>query len=94
MHEATDNERLPKPMPRKIVLAITGASGAVYGVRLLQVLRAAGCEVHLSISSAGKIILEHELDLAVDLDDFDPARLESARLFRDEDQPLDHETFG
>lgn len=79
-------------MPRIIVLAITGASGAVYGVRLLQVLRAAGCEVHLSISSAGKIILEHELDLAVDLDDFDPALLESARLFGDEDQPRANET--
>ena len=79
-------------MPQKIVLAITGASGAIYGVRLLQVLRAAGCEVHLSISSAGKIILEHELDLAVDLDEFDPAQLESARLFGDEDQPGDDGT--
>jgi flavin prenyltransferase len=62
-------------MKRNIVLAITGASGAPYAVRLLEVLLAAGCDVHLTISAAAQAVLRHELDLTVDLDNFDPAML-------------------
>jgi 4-hydroxy-3-polyprenylbenzoate decarboxylase len=57
-------------MTRKLVLGITGASGAVYGVRLLDVLRAAGCEVHLSISASGRTVMRQELGLDIDLHDF------------------------
>ena len=47
--------------PRRIIVAISGASGAVYGVRLLQVLRAmAGIETHLVVSEAGWRNLQHE----------------------------------
>jgi len=53
-----------------VVLAITGASGAVYAVRLLEVLVAAGNHVHLSISPAAQIVLKQELDLTVDLHNF------------------------
>jgi 4-hydroxy-3-polyprenylbenzoate decarboxylase len=53
--------------PPKIVLAMTGASGAAYAVRLLDVLIAAGCEVHLSISPAGQAVLKQELDVSIDL---------------------------
>ncbi|MFQ6088974.1 MAG: UbiX family flavin prenyltransferase [Candidatus Methanofastidiosia archaeon] len=42
----------------KIVLGITGASGVIYGVRLLEELREN--EVHLIISEAGKLILKNE----------------------------------
>jgi len=52
---------------QKIVLAMTGASGAVYAVRLLDVLLAAGCDVHVSISPAGQAVLAQELQLEVDL---------------------------
>ena len=38
-------------MKRNIVVAITGASGAPYAIRLLEVLLAAGCDVHLTISA-------------------------------------------
>ena len=49
---------------RRIIVGISGASGAVYGVRLLQVLRALpGVEIHLSVSDAGWINLRHELSL-------------------------------
>ncbi len=58
-----------------ICVGITGASGAVYAVRLLEVLCAAGREVHLSISPAGRDILRHELGREVDLDDFRPGSL-------------------
>jgi 4-hydroxy-3-polyprenylbenzoate decarboxylase len=53
-----------------IVLAITGASGAIYAVRLLEVLVAAGQTVHLTLSPAAAEVLEHELGLQIDLDEF------------------------
>ena len=56
---------------RVVVLAITGASGAVYAVRLLEVLVAAGCNIHLTISPAARLVLKQELDLNVDLENFD-----------------------
>ncbi len=62
-------------MKRNIVVALTGASGATYGVRLLEVLLAAGCDVQLSISDSARTVLRQELSLAVDLDHFDPAAL-------------------
>jgi len=72
-------------MKRNIVVAITGASGVTYSVRLLEVLLAAGCDVHLVISAAGRCVLEHELDLSVDLENFSPAMLmlDSGETLRD-----------
>ncbi len=57
-------------MKRRLVVAMTGASGAVYGVRLLEVLLAAGCDVYLSISAAAQTVLRHELNLKIDLENF------------------------
>ena len=49
---------------KRLVVAITGASGALYGVRLLESLRAcADVETHLMISEAGVLSMHHELDL-------------------------------
>jgi flavin prenyltransferase len=53
-----------------LVLAMTGASGAPYGVRLLEVLLRAGRRVHLTLSPAGAEVLEHELDRRVRIDHF------------------------
>jgi len=52
------------------VLAMTGASGAIYGVRLLEQLLVAGAEVELVISPAGAAVIEQELGVSVDLDHF------------------------
>lgn len=50
--------------PKRLIIAITGASGAVYGVRLLQLLRdMPGIETHLMISDAGVLDLHQELAL-------------------------------
>jgi 4-hydroxy-3-polyprenylbenzoate decarboxylase len=57
-------------MLRNLVVAITGASGAIYGVRLLDVLLAAGRSVHLVISPAGAEVLRLELGLKVDCERF------------------------
>ena len=53
-----------------LVLALTGASGAPYGVRLLEVLLRQGRTVHLTISRAGAEVMQHELDRRVRLDQF------------------------
>ncbi len=58
-----------------IVLAMTGASGAIYALRLLQVLLAAGVRVHLSISPSAALVLKQELGIEVDLKRFAPAEL-------------------
>ena len=49
--------------PRRLVVGITGASGAIYGVRLLQRARALGAETHLVVTPAGVLNAHHELDL-------------------------------
>lgn len=64
-------------MTQNLVLAVTGASGAIYAVRLLDVLLDGGRDVHLVMSPSGSEVLRHELGLEVDLDNFRP---ESLRL--------------
>ncbi len=49
----------------KIILAMTGASGVIYGVKLLEVLHRLGHEVHLIVTKAGGLVLKHELDMEV-----------------------------
>jgi 4-hydroxy-3-polyprenylbenzoate decarboxylase len=58
-----------------LVVALTGASGSPYGVRLLEVLLAADRTVHLSISPPAVEVLQREMDRLVHLDHFDPADL-------------------
>jgi len=48
--------------PKQIALAITGASGAPYAKRLLEVLLASDMTVHLMVSAAGRIVLADELN--------------------------------
>jgi 4-hydroxy-3-polyprenylbenzoate decarboxylase len=54
-----------------LVVAFTGASGALYGVRLLEVLLHAGRTVHLTLSPAGAEVIEQELGRKVQLGRFD-----------------------
>lgn len=44
----------------KILLAISGASGSIYGIRLLEELTKSNVEVHLVVSNNAKKILQHE----------------------------------
>lgn len=47
----------------RVVVGITGATGAVYGVRLLERLKALGAQTHLIASPAGVLNVHHELGL-------------------------------
>jgi 4-hydroxy-3-polyprenylbenzoate decarboxylase len=49
--------------PRRVVVGITGATGALYGIRLLERLKAAGRETHLVVTAAGVLNVHHELGL-------------------------------
>ena len=62
-------------MLHPICVGITGASGAVYAVRLLEVLANTGREIHLAISPSGRDVIRQELGLAIDLERFQPADL-------------------
>ncbi|MCL5263978.1 MAG: UbiX family flavin prenyltransferase [Chloroflexi bacterium] len=51
----------------RLVVGISGATGAIYGVRLLEVLRTKKeIETHLVISDPGRRTIEHELDMGVE----------------------------
>ncbi len=49
-------------MPKRIVVAISGASGVIYGIRMLECLRDVGAETHLVVSEAGKRNIGIETD--------------------------------
>ena len=53
--------------PKRLIVGITGASGAIYGVRLLKMLQnMAHVETHLVVSDAAELTLRHETGLSVD----------------------------
>ncbi len=53
--------------PRRLIVAITGATGAIYGIRLLETMRRIDAlETHLVVSSAGWLNIQHELGLTKD----------------------------
>jgi 4-hydroxy-3-polyprenylbenzoate decarboxylase len=53
-----------------LVLAMTGASGSPYGIRLLEVLLHAGRTVHFTLSPAGAVVIEQETGRRVRLEQF------------------------
>lgn len=58
-----------------IVVAMTGASGSIYAIRLLEVLLVAGHTVHLTISKSATMVLDRELGIHVDLNRFNLSQL-------------------
>jgi len=58
---------------RPLVLAMTGASGSPYAVKLLQVLTRLGRTVHLTISASAAVVLREEMKITVSLSHFDPS---------------------
>jgi 4-hydroxy-3-polyprenylbenzoate decarboxylase len=52
-------------MSRELAVAITGASGAAYGLTLIRALAAAGHRVHVVVSAGGARVVRHECDLSL-----------------------------
>lgn len=57
--------RMMEPSQRRLIVGISGASGVVYGVRLLQLLRNAGVETHLVMSKTAEITFAYETSLKI-----------------------------
>ena len=51
---------------KKIVVGITGASGSIYAVRLIDVLREKGIEVHAVITDSGQRVLDYECGMTME----------------------------
>jgi len=60
---------------RVVVVAITGASGAIYSIRLLQTLALSDVQVHLTISPSGAAVVQQELGIRIDPSSIDIERL-------------------
>jgi 4-hydroxy-3-polyprenylbenzoate decarboxylase len=52
-------------MPGRVIVAITGASGAIYGIRALEILHGLNIETHLILSTTAKVTIQHETQLLV-----------------------------
>jgi 4-hydroxy-3-polyprenylbenzoate decarboxylase len=61
----TDLEGASSPRPRRLVVGLSGASGAAYGVRLLDACAEMGVETHLVASRAGALTLKAETGLSL-----------------------------
>jgi len=59
----TEADLEEEPRPRRLIVGISGASGVIYGVRLLELLRPVPIETHLVISRAAEVALAVETDL-------------------------------
>lgn len=66
---------------KRLIVALTGATGSIYGVRLLQALQGSDVETHLVISRWGGRTLLHETPYTLD-----QVRHMATRAYRDEDQ--------
>jgi 4-hydroxy-3-polyprenylbenzoate decarboxylase len=57
--------RPDRESPRRLIVGISGASGIIYGIRMLEVLREAGVETHLVMSRSAELTLAYETELKV-----------------------------
>ncbi|PWC58523.1 3-octaprenyl-4-hydroxybenzoate carboxy-lyase [Azospirillum sp. TSH7] len=55
----------PTTSPPRLVVGISGASGVIYGIRMLQTLRRIGVESHLVVSRSAEVTLAHETSMKV-----------------------------
>jgi 4-hydroxy-3-polyprenylbenzoate decarboxylase len=56
------SKRAPATPPRRLVVGISGASGAIYGVRMLEILREREIETHLVMSRSAEMTLAYETE--------------------------------
>lgn len=86
-------KREEKMCKKKFVVAFTGASGVAYGVRLVEVLTTSQCDVHLIMTHTAVNLLETEMHLSVDPNNFSPSMLGVANNCDSELFPAGQITF-
>jgi 4-hydroxy-3-polyprenylbenzoate decarboxylase len=57
---------MPSATPRRLIVALTGATGTIFGVRLLETLQGTGIETHLVMSKWAARTLVHETSFSVE----------------------------
>ena len=62
---AAQNENIPEEPPRRLVVGISGASGAILGIRLLEILQPTQIETHLVLSHAARVTIAQETGRAI-----------------------------
>jgi len=60
-----ENEHMEQAKPTRLIVGITGATGTIFGIRLLQMLHGSGVETHLVLSKWASRTLVHETSLSV-----------------------------
>ena len=60
------NSTIRNPTPSRLVVGISGASGVIYGARVLDALRELGVESHLVVTKAALLTLSQETDFSPD----------------------------
>ncbi len=58
--KSNDSPQRARDSAQRIIVGITGASGAIYGIRLLEALRAMGIETHLVLTRAAEMTIAYE----------------------------------
>jgi 4-hydroxy-3-polyprenylbenzoate decarboxylase len=53
-----------KTTPQRLIVGIAGASGVIYGIRALEILKRTGIETHLVMSSAAELTMSYETDIS------------------------------
>jgi flavin prenyltransferase len=64
-HAESNAVNVPVPAQRRLIVGISGASGVIYGLRLLQLLRNAGVETHLVMSKTAELTFAYETSLKI-----------------------------
>jgi 4-hydroxy-3-polyprenylbenzoate decarboxylase len=58
-------EKPAKSLPARLIVGISGASGVIYGIRMLQALQSLPVETHLIMSRTAEVTLAHETDFKI-----------------------------
>jgi 4-hydroxy-3-polyprenylbenzoate decarboxylase len=62
----TENAERIMSSPQRIIVGITGASGIIYGIRALEMLKTANIETHLVMSKSAELTMHYETDYTLD----------------------------
>lgn len=63
MGRASDTKNGPERLPKRLVVGLSGASGVIYGIRLLEALKQLRIESHLVMTKPAQITIAYETDL-------------------------------